>query len=388
MRIWHTSDWHIGRTFHGHSTLQPLEHVLNAMADLVEQLDVDVVIVAGDVYDSSTPSADAITLFNRVLRRFHATGAQIVLTAGNHDSPTRLGSMSDFARIAGIHVITQPDQITEPVTLEDEFGPVHIYGIPFLEPARLRHVWTQVEPLRTQADALGEAMRQIRADVLERGGRSVVAAHTFVAGAEGESCESERAIVESATTSGGVDRVPVPTFDGVTYAALGHIHGRSRLAEHVRYSGAPLHLSFSEEGKPRGGWLVDLDADGLQEIAWHDLPVPRQLVTLTGRLSDLLEGSAYAAHEQSWVRARLTDSQRQNDAMRRLQKRFPHCAHLEYTELAFTSSGERPYRELVEGKTDTEIIDTFATTVRGAGLAPDERAIIDDVVAGDTTSPV
>jgi exonuclease SbcD len=280
-----------------------------------------------------------------------------------------------------VHVITRPDQVATPVTLHDEHGPVHVYGIPFLEPARLRHVW-DVEPMRTQADAVGEAMRLVRADLAERGGRSVVLAHTFVAGAEGESCESERAIVATDASVGGVDRVPVPTFDGVTYAALGHIHGRSTLAPHVRYSGAPLHLSFSEESKPRGGWLVELDAEGLADVTWHDLGVPRALVTLTGSLEDLLADPVHDDAESLWVRVRLTDPQRRRDAMRRLQARFPHCAQLEYVALASPLGGDRAYRELVRGKSDAELVDTFLGRVRGAGLTADEHDIVADVVAG------
>lgn len=379
MRIWHTSDWHVGRTFHGHATLEPLEGVLREMAEKVAALAVDLVVVSGDVYDSSTPSADAIGVFNRSLRRLRDAGPQVVLSAGNHDSPTRLGSMSDFVSASGVHVVTRPDQVTTPVTLHDAHGPVHVYGIPFLEPARLRHVW-EAEPMRSQADAVGEAMRLVRADLAQRGGRSVVLAHTFVAGAEGESCESERAIVDTLAV-GGVDRVPVSAFDGVTYAALGHVHGRSVLAEHVRYSGAPLHLSFSEEAKPRGGWLVDLDADGLAEVTWVDLGVPRPLVTLTGSLQELLESPEHETHTEAWVRARLTDPLRQREAMRRLQSRFPHCAQLDYVALAAPVGGERAYRELVHGKSDLEVVDTFLGRVRGVGLDADERDIVDDVLA-------
>ena len=379
MRIWHTSDWHVGRTFHGHATLAPLEGVLREMAEKVAALEVDLVVVAGDVYDSSTPSADAIGVFNRSLRRLRDAGPQVVLTAGNHDSPTRLGSMSDFVSASGVHVVTRAEQVTTPVTVHDAHGPVHVYGIPFLEPARLRHVW-EAEPMRSQADAVGEAMRLVRADLAERGGRSVVLAHTFVAGAEGESCESERAIVDTLAV-GGVDRVPVSAFDGVTYAALGHVHGRSVLAEHVRYSGAPLHLSFSEESKPRGGWLVDLDADGLAEVTWVDLRVPRPLVTLTGSLQELLDAPAHQSHTGAWVRARLTDPLRQRDAMRRLQARFPHCAQLDYVALAAPVGSDRAYRELVHGKSDLEVVDTFLGRVRGTGLDTDERDIVDDVLA-------
>ncbi|MBD8606099.1 exonuclease SbcCD subunit D [Aeromicrobium sp. CFBP 8757] len=379
MRILHTSDWHVGRTFHGHSTLAALDEVVEAMARVVHERDVDVVVVAGDVYDSSTPSADAVDLLNSVLLRLRDAGATVVLTSGNHDSPARLGTMSAFAAAAGVHVVTNPAQITQPVTLDDEHGPVHVYGIPFLEPARLRHVWSDA-PMRSQKDVLTRAMQLVRADLAERGGRSVVLAHTFVQGVEGESCDSERDIV--GTTVGGVDKVPVPVLDGVDYAALGHIHGRAHLSPHVRYSGAPLHYSFSEAGKPRGGWLVDLDAAGLADVTWVDLPVPRPLTVVTGTIDDLLSDGSLDGVTDHWVSAVLTDRTRPMDAMRRLQSRFPHCAHLEFRPSRVHDDGGRSYAELVRGKSDDELVDTFLTKVRnGEGSTEPEVDLVRDVIA-------
>jgi exonuclease SbcD len=379
MRILHTSDWHVGRTFHGHSTLAALDEIAGAVVEVVREQRVDVVLVSGDVYDSSTPSAEAVDLLNAILLRVRDAGAVVVITSGNHDSPARLGSMSAFAAAAGVHVITTPAQITRPVTLGDEHGPVHVYGIPFLEPARLRHVWSDA-PMRSQKDVVGRAMQLVRDDLATRSGRSVVLAHTFVQGADGESCDSERDIV--GTTVGGVDKVPVPAFDGVDYAALGHIHGRARLSEHVRYSGAPLHYSFSEAGKPRGGWLVDLDADGLADVTWVDLPVPRPLTVVTGALDDLLADPSLEAVADHWISAVLTDATRPMDAMRKLQSRFAHCAHLEFRPSRVHDDGGRSYAELVRGKTDDELVDTFLTKVRnGEGSTEPETALVRDVIA-------
>lgn len=379
MRILHTSDWHVGRTFHQHSTLAALEQVFDALCVLVEERAVDVVVAAGDVYDSSTPSADAVAVLNRVLERIRAAGAVLVLTSGNHDSPTRLGSLKSFAAAGGLHVITSPEEVASPVSLADEDGPVHFYGLPFLEPVRLRSSWTEV-PMRTQHDAVGHAMDLVRADLAVRGGRSVVLAHTFVSGAEGESCDSERDIVGPAV--GGVDKVPVTAFDGVTYAALGHIHGRATLAEHVRYSGAPLHYSFSEAGKPRGGWLVDLDGGGLASVEWIDLPVPRPLATIEGTLAELLADPAHRAVEDHWISAVLTDATRPIDAMRKLQGRFRHCAHLEHRPAVRHTDAAESYAALVRGRTDEEVVEAFLVKVRnGEGPSPAEADLIGEVVA-------
>ncbi len=370
----HTSDWHIGRTFHQHSTAAALATVLDALVDLVREHAVDVVVVAGDVFDSSTPSAAAVEELDRVLVALRQTGARVVVSSGNHDSPARLGAKAVFAAEAGIHIITRPEDHATPVTIEDRHGPVHVYGIPYLEPALIRHRWPE-QRFANQADALGFALDNIRADVATRGGRSVVLAHTFVSGAEGESCESERGI-----TVGGVDRVPVSAFDGIDYAALGHIHGRSTLSNHVRYCGAPLHLSFSEQDKPRGAWLVDLDADGLASVEWLDLPVPRRLVTLSGALEDLLSDPAFVVHEDAWVRAVLTDIARPSDPMRRLQTRFPGCAVLEFRPSQVRETAAADPRRLAT-LTDQQVVAEFLAHVRnGEGPTAAEAVLVDELV--------
>ncbi len=375
VKILHTSDWHIGRTFHQHSTADALASVLDALVDLVRDHEVDVVVVAGDVFDSSTPAAAAVQELDRVLLRLQRTGVTVIVTSGNHDSPARLGAKAAFAREAGVHVITRPEDHATPVTVHDQHGPVHFYGIAYLEPALIRHHWPE-QRLTNQATAVGFALDNIRADLAEReGDRSVVLAHTFVSGAEGESCESERGI-----TVGGVDRVPVSAFDQLTYAALGHIHGRHTLAPHVRYSGAPLHLSFSEQGKPRGAWLVELDAAGLGEVTWLDLPVPRPLATLTGTLDELLSDATLAPYEQHWVRAVLTDVSRPSDPMRRLQRRFPHCALLEFRPSRIDDTAPADPRRLAT-LTDQQVMAEFLAFVRnGEGPTEAEQQVLDQLV--------
>ena len=377
MRILHTSDWHIGRTFHGHPTLPSLESVLDAMVENVRVRGVQVVVAAGDIFDSSTPSAEAVELLDAALLKLREAGSQVVLTSGNHDSPARLGAKAAFAKHAGIHVLTRSDQLAEPVTLTDEHGPVHFYGVPYLEPVRQRTIWADAGSMRSQRDALDYATEMIRADAAGRHGRTVVLAHTFVQGAEAESCDSEQRDI-----LGGVDKVPVSSFDGFTYAALGHIHGRMTLAENVRYSGAPLHYSFSEAAKPRGGWLVDLDMNGLAGVEWVDLPVPRSLSVLTGTLEELLVDPAHDAITANWISAILTDNTRPMDAMRRLQARFPWCATLEFRPSVVATDSARTYTELVRGRSDQELIDGFLAKVRnGEGSTGDETELVREVVA-------
>jgi len=383
MKILHTSDWHIGRTFHGHSTLAHLRVVLDSLVAAVREREIDVVAVAGDVFDSSMPSAESFAVLSSALRDIRDAGAQVVMTSGNHDSATRLGFQSEWATLSGIHIVTRPDQYLEPVIVDDEYGPVAFYGIPYLEPAIFRHHHPGSE-LRTHEQVLDFAMQAIRADVAARDTRSVVLSHCFVSNvaASGSDPATEATDVERDITSGGLNLVPVPVFDGPDYVALGHIHGRSMLSDRVRYSGAPLHYSFGEAGKPRGGWLVELDAGGLDTVEWVDLPVPRRLTVLTGELDDLVGSEEYAGFENDWVDAILTDRVRPMDAMRRLQDRFPYCAHLDYRPAVTAERSAETYRQRVEKKTDDQIVAGFLELVRnGVGPSDVEAALIRDVVA-------
>lgn len=385
MRILHTSDWHVGRTFHQYPTLDATREVLGAIPAIVREHDVDVVLVAGDVYDLATPSADAVAVLRDGLIDILATGAQVVVVSGNHDSAARLGFAGPFSAAAGLHILTEPGRIRQPVELSDADGPVDVYGLPFLQPDLIRQLDWVPDGARTQSEVVGAAMDEIRAAVAERrspGRRAVVVAHTFVAGGQAETSDSERPITREPLVAGGVDCVPVSAFDGVDYAALGHIHGRLRLAEHVRYSGALLHCSFTEAGKPRGAWLATLGADGLSGVEWVDLPVPRPLVQLSGSLDELLAEPTHDRYREHYVRAVYTDRTRQVDPMRKLKQRFPWCADVAWQPAEATSAPTTSYAERVRGKSDPQVIESFLTDVRsGEGPTAAEQAIIDAIVA-------
>ena len=378
MKILHTSDWHLGRTFHTHSTLEHLAVVLDALVALVRQHGVDVVAVAGDVFDSAMPSKESYALLTGTLRRLKDAGASVVMTSGNHDSATRLGFQSEWAALAGIHVVTRPEQYREPITITDEHGPVHFYGIPYLEPALIRHLHPGVL-LKTHEQVLNYAMTQIRDDLARRGGRSVVLSHCFAAGI---APAAESSDVERDITAGGLDVVPLGVFDGCDYVALGHIHGRATLTERVRYSGAPLHYSFSEAGKPRGAWLVELGPEGLGAVEWVDLPVPRRLVVLTGELAELLDDASLVEHEGDWVKAILTDQVRPLDAMRALQARFAHAVALEHRPSIRVDPVGTSYAERIgSATTDPEIIAGFLAFVRnGVGPTDFESALVAELL--------
>jgi exonuclease SbcD len=368
MRLLHTSDWHIGRSLHGTDLLAEQESVLGGLAAVVTSEQVDVVVIAGDVYDRAVPSADATGVLDRVLSRLRAAGAAVVLTPGNHDSARRLGFASGLLAVSGVHVRASTPALDEPVLLADEHGEVAVYGLPFLEPEVARHE-LGLDDGRSHEAVLTAAMDRVRADLFLRpGARSVVLAHAFVGG--GVASESERDICV-----GGVDLVPASVFDGVDYVALGHLHRPQTLSPRMRYSGSPMSYSFGEAGQEKLVWLVDLDAGGLAGVRAVPLPVPRPLTVLTGELADLLADPAHAAAEEHFVSARLTDAARPADPMRQLQARFPHCVHLEWTGSGAAADG-RSYQERMRGRSELDIAGEFVAHVRGVPASAAERELL------------
>jgi exonuclease SbcD len=368
MRLLHTSDWHIGRSLHGTDLLAEQERVLGGLAEVVAAERVDVVLVAGDVYDRAVPSADATAVLDRVLMRLRSAGAAVVLTPGNHDSARRLGFASGLLAVSGVHVRASTPRLDEPVLLSDEHGDVAVYGLPYLEPEVARHE-LGLHEARSHEAVLAAAMERVRADLFLRPGtRSVVLAHAFVGG--GVASDSERDICV-----GGVDLVPASVFDGVDYVALGHLHRPQSISPRVRYSGSPLPYSFGEAGHDKQAWLVELDGRGLADVRAVPLPVPRQLTVLTGELEGLLADAALASVEQHFVSARLTEPVRPVDPMRRLQARFPHCVHLEWTGGAEAADG-RSYQERLAGRSDLEVAGEFVRHVRGQDAGAVERELL------------
>src|SRR6476659_4221017 len=181
MRILHTSDWHLGRSFHSVGMLDAQAAYVDHLLAVVEAEEVDLVVLAGDVYDRALPPVDAVELADDTFARLAASRAQVVVSSGNHDSPARLGFNSRLAVAAGVHLRTRWQDVGAPVLLEDDHGPVAVYGIPYLEPDAVRSAWDL--PARSHEAALSAAMTRVRHDLAARtGARSVLLAHALVAG--------------------------------------------------------------------------------------------------------------------------------------------------------------------------------------------------------------
>ncbi|MFF3751953.1 exonuclease SbcCD subunit D [Streptomyces sp. NPDC002018] len=372
MRILHTSDWHLGRSFHRVGLLDAQAAFLDHLVATVREREVDVVLVAGDVYDRAVPPLAAVELFDRALHRLADAGVPTVMISGNHDSARRLGVGAGLMGRAGIHLRTDPAGCGTPVLLADPHGEVAFYGLPYLEPALVRDEFATAKA--GHEAVLGAAMERVRADLAERGPgtRSVVLAHAFVVG--GAPSDSERDI-----TVGGVAAVPVGVFDGADYVALGHLHGCQTLTERVRYAGSPLAYSFSETAHRKTMWLVELGPEGGIDAERIDCPVPRALARIRGTLDALLDDPGLTRHEDSWVEATLTDPVRPADPMARLTGRFPHTLSLVFDPGRGDDDPLASYAQRLAGRTDQQIAEDFVAHVRG-GAGPDEheRAVLSE----------
>ncbi|MEV6011143.1 exonuclease SbcCD subunit D [Streptomyces sp. NPDC051976] len=373
MRFLHTSDWHLGRSFHRVSLLDAQRAFLDHLVATVRAERVDAVFVAGDVYDRAVPPLAAVELFDDALHRLADLDVPTVMISGNHDSARRLGVGAGIMGRAGIHLRTDPATCHRPVLLPgaDGDGDIAVYGLPYLEPALAREEFAAERADHTAV--LSAAMDRIRADLAERpaGTRSVVLAHAFVTGAA--PCDSERDI-----TAGGVEAVPAVLFDGVDYVALGHLHGCQTVTERVRYSGSPLAFSFSEERHRKSMWLVDLGPGGEVAAERVDTPVPRALARISGHLDDLLADPALDRHEDAWVEATLTDPYRPHEPMAALARRFPHVLSLVFAPENGDDDPLASYARRLRGRSDQQIAEDFVAHVRGSEADTQERAVLRD----------
>jgi exonuclease SbcD len=345
MRLLHTSDWHLGRTFHGASLLDEQALAIDRIVEMVSDGSIELVVVAGDLYDRAFPPAEAVNLFDDAIARLRSTGAMVVAISGNHDSSIRIGVYDRIMTATGVTIRGDITRANQPVVIAtaDSGPPVAVYPLPYLDP-------TLAGPLllpkpdpdlpsgeggsgidgnarrRLHHDEVTRlAIDRIRTDLAGRNGaRSVVVAHTFVEG--GITCESEREL-----TLGNIEKVGIDAFAGFEYVALGHLHGtQERDGVRVAYSGSPLPYSFSEEDHTKSVRVVEVGPDGTLTVEVVALGVGRQLRTIEGTLDDLLHSAQFTEAEPARVRAFLTDPHLPMQAMARLHARFPYAVELRH----------------------------------------------------------
>ncbi|WP_303324935.1 exonuclease SbcCD subunit D [Actinomyces radicidentis] len=411
MRILHTSDWHLGRTFHGRVLDEAQAAFADHLVELVEAESVDAVVVSGDVYDRAIPPTASVSLLDDTLARL-SDRTRVVLTSGNHDSAQRLAFGSGLLR-EGLSIRARTAQVDRPVIIPDADGGagLYVYALPYLDPdgareslppllaARLGEGDAEAPgPLaRSHEAVVSGALRLVAHDLAGRrsgGGVRVpalVMAHAFVVGGRASE-DSERDI-----RVGGVDSVPGEVFStlggsaeagaagALDYAALGHLHRPQEIAQgttdgagasgpRLVYSGSPLPFSFSEADSPKSSVLLDLGPEGVTSLERVPTPAPNRAATLRGTLDELL-GPLGDGHERDWVRVELTGPM-PPETMARLKERFPDMLAFSWSRPAVER--ERGAARVTRASDPVEITERFLTRMLGRDPDDAERAVITD----------
>ncbi|GAA5226242.1 exonuclease SbcCD subunit D [Paeniglutamicibacter antarcticus] len=379
MRILHTSDWHLGRSFHQASLLEAQREFVDRLIETIDAENVDVLLVAGDVYDRALPSVDAVELFDQSLARLLATGVKTVITSGNHDSALRLGFGSQLLAYAGLHLRTTLTDMDKPVLFSGDGFDVAVYGLPYLEPRMVAESLGVSTP--GHPPVVAAALERVREDLASRKEAAVhpvhpiVMAHVFAAGGAGSDSERELSI-------GGLDIVPTSYFADFTYAALGHLHGRQKLAGNIRYSGSPIPYSFSEAGHSKGAWLLVVGPEGLEEVRGIDWPACKELRILKGKIDDLLTDPGYASAADAWCQITLTDTHRPAGAMERLRARFPDTLVLNFDPEGRETDPNHSYADrLAAASSPVQVCAGFVEHVRLRPMSDAEEELVVSVLA-------
>ncbi|YAL84635.1 exonuclease SbcCD subunit D [Dermacoccaceae bacterium W4C1] len=370
MRFLHTSDWHLGRSLHGASLQAAQQAFCDHLIQTAEAEQVDAVLVSGDVYDRAIPPQWAVDLLSDTLVRLRRAGAQVVVSAGNHDSASRLGFAAGVLEMGGVHVRTSLDRITEPVPI----GGVEVYPLPYLDPGFVGPRWQQ---RATHEAVVGEAVRRIdEARAARPPAPAVLMAHLFMANCAAS--DSERDV--SVGDLGVVSRDVVNGFD---YVALGHLHRAQAVSDTVRYCGAPLALAFDEVGhQQKVHLIVDLSehaaAPTVREV---EIPTWRRMSRVTAAFDQLLVDPAFSGAQDDWCEITLTDAVPVPGAMDRLRERFPHCLRLLRQDRA-PQDDLRTYSQRVRGRSILELCCDFIESERDGAVATDrERALLGEAIA-------
>jgi len=369
MNFIHTADWHLGRQFHNVSLIEDQRHLLEQLVALADDAQVRAFIIAGDVFDRAVPNPEAVALLDDFLAEM-ILGLEIpvIMIAGNHDSPGRLGFGSRLFRKTGVFVHGQVEAKPQRLTIEDMWGPVHFFGLPYAEPAAARDRTGETE-LHNHDQAVAYLTAAARAQVPE-GERSVCIAHCFAAGAK--ESDSERPL-----SVGGTGAVSPKCFDGFSYTALGHLHRPQGMGERVRYAGSLMKYSFSEIGHAKSASVVSIDEKGGVDIIEHPLRPRRDLRMIEGELADLVKGPAPGENPEDFLLVRLTDRKALLDPMGRLREVYPNVLHIERPALEQAAPTALEGRRPEHG--DKDLFTAFFEEVTGEALSEEEAAAFVEV---------
>lgn len=367
MKFLHLADLHLGKRVNGFSMLEDQAHILRQILAILDDEQPDGVLIAGDVYDKSVPSVEAVGLLDGFLTELRARGVPVLLISGNHDSPERLAFGGRVMDSCGIHISPVYDGALAPVTLQDAFGPVHVWLLPFVKPAHVRR-WFPDADIESYTDAVAEAVARMDIDTAAR---NVLVTHQFVTG--GTRSGSEELSV------GGTDNVDSGVFAPFDYVALGHLHGAQHIGrETIRYAGSPLKYSFSEARQHKSVTVVTLGEKGDVQVRTVALTPLRELREIRGSYDELTARSFYehTTYRSDYLHLILTDEQDVFDAMSRLRTIYPYLMTLDYDNARTRAAGGMSIPAETERRTPLELFETLYTRQNHQPMSEVQRAYI------------
>lgn len=367
MKFLHLADLHLGKRVNGFSMLEDQAHILRQILAILDDEQPDGVLIAGDVYDKSVPSVEAVGLLDGFLTELRARGVPVLLISGNHDSPERLAFGGRVMDSCGIHISPVYDGALAPVTLHDEFGPVHVWLLPFVKPAHVRR-WFPDADIESYTDAVAEAVAHMDIDTAAR---NVLVTHQFVTG--GTRSGSEELSV------GGTDNVDSGVFAPFDYVALGHLHGAQHIGrETIRYAGSPLKYSFSEARQHKSVTVVTLGEKGDVQVRTAALTPLRELREIRGSYDELTARSFYehTTYRSDYLHLILTDEQDVFDAMSRLRTIYPHLMTLDYDNARTRAAGGMSVPAETERRTPLELFEALYQRQNHQPMSEVQRAYI------------
>lgn len=367
MKFLHLADLHLGKRVNGFSMLEDQAHILRQILAILDDEQPDGVLIAGDVYDKSVPSVEAVELLDGFLTELRARGVPVLLISGNHDSPERLAFGGRVMDSCGIHISPVYDGALAPVTLHDEFGPVHVWLLPFVKPAHVRR-WFPDADIESYTDAVAEAVAHMDIDTAAR---NVLVTHQFVTG--GTRSGSEELSV------GGTDNVDSGVFAPFDYVALGHLHGAQHIGrETIRYAGSPLKYSFSEARQHKSVTVVTLGEKGDVQVRTAALTPLRELREIRGSYDELTARSFYehTTYRSDYLHLILTDEQDVFDAMSRLRTIYPYLMTLDYDNARTRAAGGMSVPAETERRTPLELFEALYQRQNHRPMSEVQRAYI------------
>lgn len=370
MKWIHLSDLHLGKRVNEFSMLEDQAYILQEILRILDGEQPDAVLLAGDIYDKSTPSAEAVQLFDEFLWQLSSRNLQVFVISGNHDSPERIAFGGRLMEGSGIHLAPVYDGAVEPVTLRDAYGPVHIYLLPFIKPAHVRRCFPDQEIL-SYTDALRTAVEAMEVDT-ER--RNILVTHQFVTGAS--RCESEDISV------GGSDNVDASVFAPFDYVALGHIHNPQNIgSDRIRYCGTPLKYSFSEARHEKSVTVAELGAKGELSVRGVPLIPRRDLREIRGTYLEVTAKSFYEGTDtKDYLHVTLTDEEDIPNAVGKLRVIYPNLMKLDYDNRRTRRQAGTAETETAEVRTPLELFSEFYERQNHQPMSREQKAFTEQLI--------